>query len=293
MKRIFSSILLLFVLSCSNTMKETNTLLQSVITAINARNPTSIAELASDDISGNTTDGQPISGKNALQDQWAGIFRIFPDFSISVEKTITEGPTSIVIGTISGSLYGKKKDDEQFNLPCTVKMEMASGKLTSSVFYTDFTKIQSIRATQLKTGSDAPGVTGLGGVFFKAKDPKSLIQWYNENLGLSINEHAYMVFEWRDDENPALKKSTTFSIFNEKTEYLSPSEKPFMINFRVNHIDALFEKFRAAGIQTVGEIDRFDYGNFGWIMDPEGNKIELWEPVDSVLEAYEDSVSHS
>ena len=198
----------------------------------------------------------------------------------------------MLLGKASGSLYGKNKPEEKFEIACSVSIETTSDKITSAVFYADHSKISEISAAQQSVEPTSPGVTGIGGVFFTAKDPKNLIKWYNENLGLKINEHAYMIFEWRDDENPALKKSTTFSIFKDKTDYLAPSEKPFMINFRVSNLDALYEKFQSVGIQTVGEISRFDYGNFGWIMDPEGNKIELWEPVDSVLEAYEDSVAN-
>ena len=120
-------------------------------------------------------------------------------------------------------------------------------------------------------------VTGIGGVFFKAKDPKALAAWYEKHLGLAFGGQAYMSFTWKGNEQ------TTFSFFKQDSAYFSPSESPFMINFRVKDLDALLAELRAAGVWVDEKTDSADYGKFGWIMDPEGNKIELWEPVDEKL----------
>jgi predicted enzyme related to lactoylglutathione lyase len=129
-------------------------------------------------------------------------------------------------------------------------------------------------------------VTGLGGVFFKAKEPKVITEWYDKHLGLNFGSNTWSTFKWRERENPEQIGRTEFSIFSEKTEYYAPSKSPFMLNFRVENLEKLLEILRGEGVTIVGEMETFDYGKFGWILDPEGNKIELWEPIDDVLENY-------
>ena len=123
-------------------------------------------------------------------------------------------------------------------------------------------------------------VTGLGGFFFKAKDPDKVKKWYNEHLGLNTDRYG-CTFWWKDKEGNDC--STQWSPMNEDTDYYKPSEQPFMMNFRVENLEELLKTLKEEGVQVVGEMETYDYGKFGWIMDPEGNKIELWEPVDSVF----------
>ena len=124
-------------------------------------------------------------------------------------------------------------------------------------------------------------VTGLGGVFFKGADNKKLNEWYAANLGLNITQWGCQ-FEWIDPKNQGAKApaSTSWSIFAASTAYLDPSKKDFMFNYRVKDLHALMASLKAEHVEIVGKIDEQPYGKFGWIMDPEGNKIELWEPVD-------------
>ena len=119
-------------------------------------------------------------------------------------------------------------------------------------------------------------VTGLGGVFFKAEDPANMKSWYKDHLGVTE------VFHWKDLANPDAKApaQTIWSPFGKDTAYFNPSDKPFMLNFRVADLEGLLKVLREEGVQVVGEIQSYPYGKFGWIMDPEGNKIELWEPID-------------
>lgn len=126
-------------------------------------------------------------------------------------------------------------------------------------------------------------VTGLGGVFFKSKDPKMMNDWYRQHLGMNTNEYG-TVFEWRLADDPEKKGSTIWNPFKETTKYFEPSDKDYMFNFRVADLEALLKELKAAGIEQVGELQVFDYGKFAHIMDPEGNKIELWEPVDEGFE---------
>jgi predicted enzyme related to lactoylglutathione lyase len=123
-------------------------------------------------------------------------------------------------------------------------------------------------------------VTGIGGVFLKAKDVKAMTAWYDRHLGFSFGEQPYVMFKWVNENNPDVPGSTIFSFFKNDTKYFDPSNSPFMINFRVKDLRALLEKLKEEGVEIAGEMQEEDYGKFGWIVDPEGNKIELWEPVE-------------
>jgi len=122
-------------------------------------------------------------------------------------------------------------------------------------------------------------VNGIGGIFFKCKDPKAMKEWYKTNLGLNTNDYG-ATFEWRDDQNPSKKGSTTWSPFSESTKYFEPSAKDFMINYRVENLEALVEDLKKNGVTIVDNIETYDYGKFVHILDAEGNKVELWEPFD-------------
>ncbi|MCE3280063.1 MAG: hypothetical protein K0S44_2254 [Bacteroidetes bacterium] len=126
-------------------------------------------------------------------------------------------------------------------------------------------------------------VTGIGGIFFKCKDPKKLKEWYQVHLGLNTNQYG-SVFEWRQGADTAKKGFTQWSPFKETTKYFEPSTKEFMINYRVADLTALVAELKKEGVTITDTIESFDYGKFVHIMDPEGNKIELWEPNDVVYE---------
>ncbi len=128
----------------------------------------------------------------------------------------------------------------------------------------------------------AKRVTGIGGIFFKSKNPAEMKLWYAKHLGLNTNEYGSL-FETRDTDNPDQIQYLQWSVFNDKTKYFEPSEKEFMINYRVVQIEVLVDMLRAEGVTILDTIETYDYGKFVHIMDPEGNKIELWEPVDSVF----------
>ncbi len=119
-------------------------------------------------------------------------------------------------------------------------------------------------------------VTGIGGIFFKCKDAKGMKEWYGKNLGLPTTDYG-ATFEWREAEDTSVEGSTTWSTFPEDTKYFAPSTKDFMINYRVVNIEALVEQLKNDGVTIIDEIESSDYGKFVHILDPEGNKIELWE----------------
>lgn len=125
-------------------------------------------------------------------------------------------------------------------------------------------------------------VTGIGGIFFKSKAPKKMYQWYHKNLGLKINPYG-SVFEFRQGAAPEKKGYTIWSPFDHDTDYFDPSTSEFMINYRLENIELLIKKLRENGVTIVDEIETYDYGKFVHILDPEGRKIELWEPKDEVF----------
>lgn len=127
-----------------------------------------------------------------------------------------------------------------------------------------------------------PRVTGVGGIFFKSENPEKMKDWYSKNLGLVTNEYGSL-FEFRDSDNPESKGYLQWSPFEKETKYFAPSSKDYMINYRVVNIEAMIENMRSEGIEIIGEIEEYEYGKFAHIVDPEGNKIELWEPVDKVF----------
>ena len=125
-------------------------------------------------------------------------------------------------------------------------------------------------------------VTGIGGIFFKCQSPEKMKDWYSKNLGLVTDEYG-SPFEFRNADRPEEINYLQWSPFANDTKYFEPSQKQFMINYRVENLTELVVELKSEGVTICDEIEEFDYGKFIHIMDPEGNKIELWEPVDSVF----------
>jgi predicted enzyme related to lactoylglutathione lyase len=123
-------------------------------------------------------------------------------------------------------------------------------------------------------------VTGLGGVFFRSEDPKKLMGWYRKHLGIKAGAFGGWAFQWREKRRSERIGYTVFSPFAKDSPYFDPSEKPFMFNFRVADLHALIAQLRREGIHVLDDVQELPYGKFGWIIDPDGNKIELWEPSD-------------
>ena len=113
-------------------------------------------------------------------------------------------------------------------------------------------------------------VTGIGGLFFKTTDPKKVKEWYKKHLGFNTDEWG-CTFWWKDENGK--KCSTQWSPFPDDTKYFGPSKKDFMFNYRVENLVELIKVLKLEGVTVVGEIEEYDYGKFGWILDPEGNKF--------------------
>ncbi len=122
-------------------------------------------------------------------------------------------------------------------------------------------------------------VTGIGGVFFKCKDPKATTAWYQKHLGLDTNPYG-ATFEWYENPESKTKAQTQWTPFAENTKYFEPSTKDFMINYRVENLESLIVELKKEGVTIVDKMETFDYGKFVHILDAEGNKVQLWEPID-------------
>lgn len=121
-------------------------------------------------------------------------------------------------------------------------------------------------------------VTGFGGLFFKAENPEALYSWYEKHLGIKRGPEGAVTFKWSESIDKGRDGMTVWAIFPKTTTYFQPSQAGFMMNFRVVDLDGLLKALQEEGVQIDPHREDYDYGRFAWIMDPEGNRIELWEP---------------
>jgi predicted enzyme related to lactoylglutathione lyase len=121
-------------------------------------------------------------------------------------------------------------------------------------------------------------VTGIGGIFFNAKDPVALRAWYKKHLGIDVQEWGGAAFSWTDGSGNPMKGTTTWSIGAADSNYFAPSTSSFMVNYRVEDLASLLQTLRQEGCNVLEKTDDSEYGKFGWVIDPEGNKVELWQP---------------
>jgi predicted enzyme related to lactoylglutathione lyase len=125
-------------------------------------------------------------------------------------------------------------------------------------------------------------VTGIGGIFFKAQDPKAMGDWYTKHLGVELEgDEPVSTFRWLEKEKPDVGGATVWSVFPNDTKYFGAADNEFMINYRVEDLDALLAVLKQEGVTVHGEIAETKHGRFAWISDPEGNRIELWEAPDN------------
>jgi predicted enzyme related to lactoylglutathione lyase len=121
-------------------------------------------------------------------------------------------------------------------------------------------------------------VTGIGGIFFKAQDAPALGAWYKRHLGIDVQEWGGAAFEWTDGAGKPVAGTTAWCLASAQSDQFAPSTAPFMVNYRVEDLDGLLKALREEGCNVLEKTDESEYGKFGWVIDPEGNKVELWQP---------------
>lgn len=121
-------------------------------------------------------------------------------------------------------------------------------------------------------------VTGIGGIFFKAKDPAALHAWYKRHLGIDVQEWGGTAFQWADDDGNPVAGTTIWSVAAADADSFAPSQASFMVNYRVDDARALAKVLREEGCNVLDKVDESEFGIFAWVIDPEGNKVELWQP---------------
>ena len=159
-----------------------------------------------------------------------------------------------------------------------IKMKSISITLTLLI---NFCLGYAFKTTLIETKNEnkMKRVTGIGGIFFKCKDPKKTTEWYQKHLGLETNPYG-ATFEWYESPDSSKKAQTQWTPFAETTKYFEPSKQDFMINYRVENIEVVVTELKKEGVVIVDKIETFDYGKFVHILDGEGNKVQLWEAID-------------
>ena len=250
------------------------------ILAINSHNLEHMGLLMTDEHAFIDAHNKRVDGREKTLSGWKLYFDLFPDYRIEAEKVFNDENEFAIFGFAEGTYHNLATDGAKahWRLPASWKAMVHEGKIALWQVYID-TMIPSeiMNRYALPTG-EVDKINSIGGVFFKCADPKTLCKWYDEHLGTTFGNNKYMAFDWLHRDNKEHLGSTAFSAFKNTTDYFGASDNSFMFNFRVNNLDALLARLRKEGVYVFEKVDEYDFGKFGWIMDPEGNKIELWEP---------------
>jgi len=256
---------------------------QNFIKAINQHSISLMADCLSDDHYFTDAHGNEISGKEHVLKAWEGYFYLFPNYFIEITEIFETEKAIAAFG------YAGESEETEDNclkmlwkIPAAWRAEIHEYKIQSWQVIAD-TKIPSaIIAGKPKnptSSGNTARVTSVGGIFFKCHDPEKLKEWYHTRLGFNTDQYGTS-FEFRMADDPNRKGFLQWSLFDKDTKYIEPSPKDFMINYRVQHLDQLLDQLKAHEVVILDEVESYEYGRFVHILDPEGNKIELWEPVD-------------
>ncbi|MFN0032652.1 MAG: nuclear transport factor 2 family protein [Flavobacteriales bacterium] len=262
---------------------------RQMVEAINNHHAEGISALLHTDHIYTDMNGRKVVGRAASMESWALYFSIFTDYKLEIDDVFESGNKLMAMGKATASAGLLPSASNSFNIPVALKCVIDGAKISVWTMMADTKIPQAIMDTVMATSDDAKKkVYGFGGVFFKSPSPEKLAAWYDEHLGTRFGKNAYQTFKWRERNRPGRMGRTEFSIFSESTDYYAPSQSRFMLNFRVEDLDGLLLLLTEKGVTTVGTPESFEYGKFAWILDPDGNKIELWQPVDEVLEKYDE-----
>ena len=250
--------------------------------AVNKHDVTALTALMANDLAYIDASGEVVKGQEQVVALWAGCFKSLPDYHMEITGIFQHGDTLAAFGWTQGSFMGVK--ESHWRLPASWQVIMSGKKIKTWQVYMD-TKLpgdmQAKGALATKSASPAvPHVTGIGGVFFKSKNPAALRAWYKQYLHLDAGPYGAN-FDWRQGDDATKYGCTNWSLFGEKTTYFAPSEKDFMINYRVTDLEQLVPQLRKGGVTIIDSIETVEYGKFIHILDGEQNKVELWEPSDA------------
>lgn len=249
---------------------------QEFVSAINAHDVQRVVSLMSGTPVFEDEQGRKTEGAAAISAGWEGYFIMFPGYKLDLGQMMAEGDEVMGFGHAENAAA-----EGAWRIPVAVRAVVQDGKVAHWQVVAD-TQIPALSKGATSLSELGARATSIGGLFFKCKDPAALREWYKTHLGLVTNEYG-SVFEWHQGVDSTQKGYTQWSPFSEKTKYFEPSTKDFMINYRVEGMEELLAKMKAAGVTICDEVAAYDYGKFVHIMDPEGNKIELWEPIDKVF----------
>ncbi|TDW96755.1 nuclear transport factor 2 family protein [Dinghuibacter silviterrae] len=250
------------------------------VTAINARDAERLHSLMTPDHVFLDAIGNRVNGADAARDGWIKYFHWFPDYAIELTDALETAHTVLATGFAMGTYLGIPGENH-WRIPAAWKAQILGDQISHWQVYAD-TKIPfDIIDRHAAVSPDGARVTSIGGVFFKCREPEKLKEWYTRHLGLRTDAYGTS-FAWRQWDGRR-KGFTAWSPFPPDTNYFAPSDKDFMFNYRVVHIESLVAQLREEGVVVLDEIEAYPYGKFVHILDPENNKIELWESDD---EAY-------
>lgn len=212
---------------------------------------------------------------------WILILKIILINSQNIETA--NSSSYVALTKFSGLVEDQNIQSNSFSIPLSIYIKIKSNKIISCrlIYNSSIPKLIIDRNKYKMEQSEK--VNGIGGVFFKSQDTEKLKAWYQENLGIVMDQYG-SCFEWYQHPTANINAFTQWSLFSMDSNYLLPSEKDFMLNYRVGNLEKLVDTLKLNGIGIVDTIQIFEYGKFAHILDPEGNKIELWEPNDLEFE---------
>lgn len=254
------------------------------VTAINARDPERLHTLMTTDHVFVDAVGNRISGADTARDGWIKYFHWFPDYTLELSDVLETPYTVLATGFAEGSYLGipGEKGENHWKIPAAWKAQVQGDKVSLWQVFADtkipFDIIERHGASPAGPSSDGARATSIGGVFFKCREPEKIRAWYARHLGLRTDAYGTS-FAWKQWDGRQ-KGFTAWSPFPPDTNYFAPSDKDFMFNYRVVHIEELVTRLREEGVTVLDQIEAYPYGKFVHILDPENNKIELWEADD-------------
>lgn len=255
------------------------------VTAINARDADRLYTLMTPDHVFVDAIGNQVSGADKARDAWIMYFRWFPDYTLELVDALETPYTVLATGLAMGTYLGNPGPENRFKIPAAWKAQVQGEKIALWQVYADtkipFDIIERHGGVSAPAAPEGARATSLGGVFFKCREPEKIKDWYARHLGLRTDTYGTS-FAWRQWDGRQ-KGFTAWSPFPTDTTYFAPSDKEFMFNYRVVNIEQLVDRLREEGVAVLDNIEVYPYGKFVHILDPENNKIELWEADD---EAY-------